>query len=114
MNSPKIIDNDRDEITAVLDGIEIRGWSYANSVERGWKMRMAREFVEGWYQQEKRPVSAAPEDSPLMLAWKEYRASEDFRNTLRWYGKPEQLPEGTLWAAFMAGFYAGGREAENG
>jgi len=31
---PRIKDNDRDEITAEIDGREIRGWSYANEQER--------------------------------------------------------------------------------
>lgn len=47
---PKVVDNDRDEITAVLDGREIRGWSYANEQERRVKMLAAREFCEGWFQ----------------------------------------------------------------
>lgn len=50
MNTPRVIDNDRDEITATLDGKEIRGWSYASEAERRTKMLAAREFVEGWLQ----------------------------------------------------------------
>lgn len=46
--NPRVTDNDRDEITVTLDGKEIRGWSYENDAERRVKMRMAREFVEGW------------------------------------------------------------------
>lgn len=53
MTTPKIIDNDRDEITAKLDGKEIRGWSYKDREEYRFKMRLAREFVEGWYQCQK-------------------------------------------------------------
>ena len=48
--SLKVIDNDSDEITVTLDGAEIREWSYESEIERRWKMRMAREFCEGWYQ----------------------------------------------------------------
>lgn len=48
--TPRVVDNDRDEITLTLDGKEIRGWSYADEAERRVKMRMAREFVEGWLQ----------------------------------------------------------------
>jgi len=55
MKAPKIIDNDRDEITARLDGKELRGWSYANESERRQKMLMAREFAEGWFQAMKQP-----------------------------------------------------------
>jgi hypothetical protein len=47
---PKIKDNDRDEITAEMNGREIRGWSYADAQERRVKMLAAREFAEGWYQ----------------------------------------------------------------
>ena len=47
--NPRVIDNDRDEITVILDGKEIRGWSYATDAERRMKMLAAREFVDGWY-----------------------------------------------------------------
>lgn len=47
--TPRVVDNDRDEITVTLDGKEIRGWSYETEIERRVKMRMAREFCEGWY-----------------------------------------------------------------
>lgn len=50
MESPRITDNDKDEITATIGGKEIRGWSYASNAERRQKMLMAREFVEGWYE----------------------------------------------------------------
>lgn len=50
--TPRVVDNDRDEITVMLDGAEIRGWSYTNEQERRVKMLCAREFVEGWYQAE--------------------------------------------------------------
>lgn len=42
---PKVIDNDKDEITVSLNGKELRGLSYA---ERRQKMLQAREYVEGW------------------------------------------------------------------
>lgn len=45
---PIITDNDKDEITATLNGREIRGWSYRSDAERRDRMRMAREYVEGW------------------------------------------------------------------
>ena len=45
---PRVIDNDKDEITVNLDGRELRGWSYANDAERRHKMVQAREYVEGW------------------------------------------------------------------
>lgn len=49
MGTPRVTDNDRNEITVTLDGKEIRGWSYEDEAEWRWKIRMAREFVEGWY-----------------------------------------------------------------
>jgi hypothetical protein len=48
--SPRVADNDRDEITVTLDGKEIRGWSYRDEAERRVKMLAAREFCEGWFQ----------------------------------------------------------------
>lgn len=45
--TPRLTDNDKDEITVSLEGEELRGWSYANDTERRQKMLMAREFVEG-------------------------------------------------------------------
>jgi hypothetical protein len=47
---PRVVDNDRDEITVTLDGKEIRGWSYETEAERRVKIRLAREFCEGWHQ----------------------------------------------------------------
>jgi len=49
MTAPRVVDNDKDEITVTLDGKEIRGWSYADETERRVKMWAAREFVEGWF-----------------------------------------------------------------
>jgi hypothetical protein len=50
MTFPKITDDDHGTITATLDGRWIRSWEYATEQERRVKMRMAREFAEGWYQ----------------------------------------------------------------
>lgn len=61
MTTPKIIDDDHGEITAEINGREIRGWSYSDRSEQRAKMLMAREFAEGWYLAEK--ASAAPEAS---------------------------------------------------
>lgn len=47
---PRVVDNDRDEITVTLGGTEIRGWSYGTDAERRAKMLAAREFCEGWFQ----------------------------------------------------------------
>ena len=46
--TPRVIDNDRDEIAVTLNGNELRGWSYSSDQERRMKMLCAREFVEGY------------------------------------------------------------------
>lgn len=51
---PRVCDNDRDEITAMMNGREIRVWCYRDEAERRVKMLAAREFCEGWYQATKR------------------------------------------------------------
>jgi hypothetical protein len=48
MKNPRVIDNDKDEITVSLSGRELRGWRYLDDAERRQKMRQAREYVEGW------------------------------------------------------------------
>lgn len=58
--TPRVVDNDRDEITVTLDGKEIRGWSYADDAERRVKMLAAREFVEGWFVANARAVNSLP------------------------------------------------------
>ena len=43
------------------------------------------------------------EDSPLMKAWGSYTKSAEYANTKRWALHPEHV-DGSLWAAFLAGF----------
>lgn len=62
-HTPRVCDNDRDEITITLDGKEIRGWSYADETERRVKMLAAREFCEGWFQAEQRPADPETKDA---------------------------------------------------
>lgn len=74
--------------------------------------------------------TAVPEDHPLMVAWKVYKETAEFKNSKKWAltiapmiqaGDPdaerkrfslmpieqrEVYVEGSLWAAFMAGFSA--------
>lgn len=67
-----------------------------------------------------------PDDHPLMIAWKSYQATEDYANSYKWATAAIELAvipppkdptanrmtkdgyrrfvEGSLWAAFMAGF----------
>lgn len=58
-NAPRVVDNDRDEITIVHDGKEIRGWSYQTEAERRVKMLAAREFCEGWWHATDRAAAIA-------------------------------------------------------
>lgn len=63
--SPRVIDNDRDEITVTLGGKELRGWSYRDEAERRVKMLAAREFCEGWFQASER--RASPPDAGVRV-----------------------------------------------
>lgn len=48
-NFPHLVDDDNGEITVTVNDVEIRGWSYKDSTEQYLKIRMAREFCEGWH-----------------------------------------------------------------
>lgn len=50
-------------------------------------------------------MTPCPANDPLMVAWSEYKNSEEYANTKRWAAKPEHA-DGSLWAAFEAGFRA--------
>jgi len=47
---PRIIDDDRDTITAVVNGKEVRSWCYRDEPSRILRMGKAHEFAEGWFQ----------------------------------------------------------------
>lgn len=47
------------------------------------------------------PVRA---DHPMMVAWNEFKATEEFANAERWAHSPEHL-DGSLWAVFIKGWY---------
>lgn len=72
-------------------------------------------------------VSPVPADHPLMVAWTAYQQTDEFKNTFKWatsailiategsapeanrvdhVEQRERRAQGTLWAAFMAGFNA--------
>jgi hypothetical protein len=56
-------------------------------------------------------------DSPIMIAWEKYKATEEFKNSSNWakHREPngEHLHvEGALWAAFYQGFVFGGNLLE--
>lgn len=50
-------------------------------------------------------MTPVAKDSPLWAAWKAYQASEDYENTKIHAINPEHT-EGSLWAAFSAGWAA--------
>lgn len=76
-----------------------------------------------------KPMTPCPADSDLMKAWKAYQATEDFQNSFKWVTTEQRKPlqpqpdpvanvttdynrdqwaQGSMWAAFMAGFGAAG------
>ena len=48
IKQPRVTDNGRGTVIVTLDGRQLRGWSYQNDDERVFKMRIAREYVDGW------------------------------------------------------------------
>lgn len=58
-------------------------------------------------------MSPVPNDHPLKLAWEQFRSTEEFSNSRQWASKDEHL-DGSLWAAFVAGWYRAGGEPANG
>ncbi len=49
--------------------------------------------------------SPVAKDSPLWIAWNAYKSTEEYANTRRWTAHEEHR-DGSLWAAFEAGFSA--------
>lgn len=45
---PRLVDNHYGNIAVMLDGNELRGWSYDSDDEQQLKIRMALEYVKGW------------------------------------------------------------------
>ena len=48
-------------------------------------------------------MSVVPQDSPLMKAWEAYKTTDEYQNTRKWAAYTEHV-DGSLWAAFCAGF----------
>ena len=57
-------------------------------------------------------MSPVPKDSPLMKEWDSYKATKEFANTRKWALYKEHV-EGSLWAAFVAGYEAAHVRSEN-
>lgn len=47
-----------------------------------------------------------PEDHPMMRSWNEYKATESYKNTRKW-ALDDRHVDGSLWAAFLAGYQEG-------
>ena len=50
-------------------------------------------------------MQAVQKDAPVMVAWNNYKSCDEFKNTRKWALHEEHV-EGSLWAAFYAGFFA--------
>lgn len=46
-----------------------------------------------------------PPEAPVMKAWEQYKATEGYANTRMWAHHEDHV-DGSLWAAFYAGFFA--------
>lgn len=51
-------------------------------------------------------MSPVPSSHPLMKAWLSYQETSDFANTKQWASRSPEYAQGSLWAAFMAGWIA--------
>ena len=56
-------------------------------------------------------MAPVPADDPLMVAWEAYKSDSEYGNTRKW-AMTERHVDGSLWAAFEAGFRAA-KEAPN-
>lgn len=50
-------------------------------------------------------MTALPKDDPRMLAWEAYRTTPEYADSRNWAKRDEHL-DGSMWAAFIAGFHA--------
>jgi len=48
-------------------------------------------------------MQALPENHPEMKAWEKYKESEEYKNSFKW-AEQERHREGSMWAAFDAGW----------
>jgi hypothetical protein len=48
-------------------------------------------------------MAALAKDDPRLIAWEAYKATPEYQNTRNW-ALHEQHVDGSLWAAFLAGF----------
>lgn len=57
-------------------------------------------------------MTICPATDPLMIAFSAWHESAEYANTRRWALKPDHV-DGSLWAAFEAGFKAATERATN-
>lgn len=50
-------------------------------------------------------MQAVQKDAPVMVAWNNYKSCDEFKNARKWALHEEHV-DGSLWAAFYAGFFA--------
>jgi hypothetical protein len=50
-------------------------------------------------------MAPLPKDAPVMIAWERYKGGSDYQNTRNWALHDAHV-DGSLWAAFLAGFTA--------
>ena len=55
-------------------------------------------------------MSPVPKTDPLMVAWEQFKQTEEYTNAKKWAAHPEYL-EGSLWAMFDNGFRAATQRA---
>lgn len=51
-----------------------------------------------------------PADHPIKVAWDKFRATDGYANTRRWAAHEKHV-DGSLWAAFIAGYEAAQADA---
>lgn len=55
--------------------------------------------------EENQVMEQLPTGHPMVVAWEAYKVTPEYENTKKWAGD-ERHVEGSLWAAFVAGFGA--------
>lgn len=55
--------------------------------------------------EDNQPMTEVLKGSPVFVAWEAYKVTPEYENTKKWAGD-ERHVEGSLWAAFIAGFGA--------
>lgn len=51
---------------------------------------------------------AVPKSDPIMIAWAEYKLTDEYANSFKWAEYKEHR-DGSMWAAYIQGFKDGGK-----